>query len=132
HNPWPLRHLVFQGAGLLVVQIQMIPTVPLRGPQDFSRVVKKPGEGLSWVNVTIRLFSNYNRLFSSFGVYGTQFDGFFSSLRCFVIKSLAVWKPVETRPALKMHLNQCSFHFDALSLLNVKDDRLSFWQHFSG
>ena len=131
-HPWPLGHLVFQPARLLIVEVQMVPAVPLGRPEDFSGVVKESEEGLPRIDVTIRLFTNHNLLLSDLGVYGTQLDGLFASLVCFVIKSLAVWKPFETRPSLKLNLQGCGFHIDALRLLHVKDDRLGFGQHFSG
>ena len=109
----------------------MIPSVPLRGPQYFCGVVQKPEKGLARVDVTIRLFSNRNLLLSCFGVYRAQFDALFPSLPGFVIDGLAVWKPFETGPALKLNLQGSGLHIDALAFLNIKDDRIGFGQHFT-
>ena len=110
----------------------MIPSVPLRGPQYFCGVVQKPEKGLARVDVTIRLFSNHNLLFSRFGIHGAQLDGLFPTVVGLVINSLAVWKPFETWPTLKLNFQGCGLHIDGLALLNIKDDRIGFGQHFSG
>ena len=56
HGPGPLGDLVLHDPGQAVVEIQMVPTIPLRHPAHFLAVAQLPAKFLAGVEKNVRLF----------------------------------------------------------------------------
>src|SRR6478736_4979447 len=128
NHPVPLRDLVLK-LSCSAVKVKVIPTVSFRAPEELTRSFDELIESLAGIYVGARLLPGQDFLFSRCSVNHTQFFRLVSPLVIVVEETLAVGKPLKAGAVLERQLDRGGLYIDALSGLNIEDDRLRLGQH---